>query len=1017
MKRNILTLGLCCLFSLAAHAQDIVINEIMASNVDAVLDPSINYGSWIELYNKGSQDFSLEGLYVTDDELNLKKFRLNERAGERVVPAKGFKVIYFDHHDLYAPWQVDFKLSYEGGTIMLTDGQQVLASQAYPQAVGRTSYARRINGGSTWSTTYTPTPGASNANSKFGTRQVDAPVFDVQTPFVDQGQQITLTTENSTLTTIRYTTDGSTPTLENGETYSGPITLYGNTAIRARAFRTGYLPSEVSTRTYLTDGTAYPFPIISVTTDDGNLHDYDRGLFMSSWWGGNGRPGNGRSDYCNWNMDWDRPVNFEYITTDGEYAINQEVDMSMCGGWSRAWTPHSFKLKAAKYYMGRNSLDYDFFPGSKPALKHRALQVRNGGNDTSHRIKDAALQELVRRSGLYIDCQAWQPVHVFLNGGYYAVLNMREPNNKRFAQSNYGLDDDLLDLFEIGPDSGYVQMVGTNDSFLQWYDLSADAAAPDTYAQITALVDIDEYINYMAVELYLNNTDWPQNNAKAFRSQQDGKFHFVLFDLDFAFANDGEGDSPIPFSTFAAKKTYTFNSLYGKQDWVYNEDTEDWEQTWITPWKTGERLKAEIQFVTIFLQMLQNEDFRRQFIDTYCLLGGSVFDPTRVKDIVGEMRDYMNTGMKLAGESCTSTASKITSTLTATRQTKMVNTLKSYDLMQLKKTKTTVLNLSSFIRDDENKQVAFDEGTILVNGLEVPTGKFRGKIFHPITIQAIAPAGYKFEGWTDLTGKNVKCADAIYELPSNLSTLSVRASWVKMTAEELAAAGLASAPVVVNEVSAANDIHVNDYLKKEDWIELYNTTDEDIDLAGLYLTDNVSKPQKYQIPTDDPRLNTIIPAHGYKQIWCDKQPNIGSAIHASFKLDKDGGTIMLSRYSDDGQLLFRDSLAYDAHTAQQTFGRYPDGGTRTYTMPRHTFLARNGFTPSAAIHLTGIPGDINNDALVTDADLKALLRAYLAATADNAASQPLLLYDLNQDGRFTMADITFWLQLRAAIRK
>lgn len=1014
MKHNILALGLCCLFSVAAHAQDVVINEIMACNIDAILDPSINYGSWIELYNKGNQDFSLEGLYVTDDEQNLQKFRLNERAGERVVPAKGFKVIYFDHHDVFAPWQVNFKLNYEGGTIMLTDGQQVLVSQDYPQAVGRTSYARRTNGGSTWSTTYTPTPGASNANSKFGTKQVDIPVFDVQTPFVSDGQQITLTTQNTTLTTIRYTMNGSTPTLENGETYSGPFTIYGNIVIRARAFRTGYLPSEVATRTYFTDGTAYPFPIISVSTEEGNIYDWDYGLF--AYYGSNGRPGNGQSVNCNWNMEWDRPVNFEYITTDGEYAINQEVDMSMCGGWSRAWTPHSFKLKAAKYYMGRNTLDYDFFPQSKPALKHRALQIRNGGNDTSHRIKDAALQEVVRRSGLYIDCQAWQPVHVFFNGNYYAVLNMREPSNKRFAQSNYGLDDEQLDLFEMGPDSGYVQLVGTKDSFDQWYELSADAANPDTYAQIADLVDIDEYINYMAVQFYLNNTDWPQNNIKGFRDQQSGKFHFVMFDLDFAFANDGEGDSPSPFTTFAAKKTYTFNSLYGKQEWVYNEFTRDWEQTWITPWRTGDRLKAEIQFVTIFLQMLENADFRRQFIDTYCLLGGSVFDPARVKEIVGEMRDYMNTGMKLAGESSTSTASKIISSLSSTRQNKMLTTLKSYKPMDLSKTKTTVLNLSSYMRSDENKQVAFDEATILVNGLEVPTGKFRGKIFHPITIQAIAPAGYKFEGWTDLTGKTVKCADAIYELPSNLSTLSVRASWVKMTAEEQAALGQAPAPVVVNEVSAANDIHVNDYLKKEDWIELYNTTDEAIDVAGFYLTDNASKPQKYQIPTDEPQLNTVIPAHGYLQIWCDKMPNIGSAIHASFKLDKEGGTVMLSRYSDGGQLLFRDSLTYDAHTAQQTFGRYPDGGTRTYTMPRHTFLARNGFTPSASIHLTGIPGDINNDALVTDADLKILLKAYFAATADSPDGQPLL-YDLNQDGRFTMADITFWLQLRAAFRK
>ena len=208
----------------------------------------------------------------------------------------------------------------------------------------------------------------------------------------------------TTGTTIYFTTDGTAPTPENGRTYSGTLSIDGNVSVRARAYKSGYLPSEVATRTFITDGTRYPFPIIAVSTDIEHLNSYEIGIFTQGW---NGRPGNGVRWNCNWNMDWDRPVNFEYILPSGEYALNQEVDMSMCGGWSRAWTPHSFKLKAAKYYLGKNSFDYDFFPESKPGLKQRVLQIRNGGNDTSCRIKDAALQEIVRRSGLYVDGQAW----------------------------------------------------------------------------------------------------------------------------------------------------------------------------------------------------------------------------------------------------------------------------------------------------------------------------------------------------------------------------------------------------------------------------------------------------------------------------------------------------------------------------------------------------------------------------------------------------------------------------------
>ncbi|MBQ9363871.1 MAG: CotH kinase family protein [Bacteroidaceae bacterium] len=970
----------------------------MASNVDVVLDPSINYGSWIELYNPSTEAFSLDGLYVTDDSLNLKKFRLVDVSE---VPAKGFKVIYFDHHDLYAPWQVDFKLEYEGGVIMLTDGENVLASQTYPQAIGRTSYARRTNGGELWAFTYTPTPGETNVGSKFATKQLASPVFGVENPFLQKGQTVTLTASNSSAI-IRYTTDGSAPTPDNGQDYTEPIKVNGNTVIRARTFRTGYLPSEVVTRTYLTDGREYPFPIISVATEDGNLYDWDRGLFEASWYGGNGRPGNGQSRYCNWNMDWDRPVNFEFITPDGEYALSQEVDMSMCGGWSRAWTPHSFKLKAAKYYMGKNTLDYDFFPNAKPGLKHRTLQIRNGGNDTKCRIKDASLQEVIRRSGLYVDGQAWQPVHVFLNGNYYAVLNMREPNNKRFAQSNYGMDPDLIDLFEIGPDSGYVQMVGTEDKFLEWYNLSANAEDSATYAKICEMVDIDEYINYMAVELYLNNTDWPQNNVKGFRDQNDGKFHFVLFDLDFAFGNDNENSSPNPFTTFANKKKYTFNSLYGKREWFYDYETGEYEEYWITPWHDGDRITEEIKFVTIFLQMLNNDTFRRQFIDTYCILGGSVFDPTYVKGIVTEMRDYMNTGMSLTDESCTTSASNVMSKLSSSRQLAMFNTLKAYAPMQMKSAKSVTVNLSSYIRNEEGNQVAFNDARILINNIEVPTGKMKGKMFYPLTVKAVAPVGYRFEGWTDITGKTIKVESPEFEM-SVASMQTYRATWVKMTDEELAAAGLKASPVVVNEVSAANDIYVSDYFKKDDWVELYNTTDEDIDLAGYYLTDNQAKPQKYQIPADDPALNTVIPAHGYKQIWCDKRINIGNAIHANFKLAKEGGIVMLSKYGDDGGLVYQDVLEYIEHTDRQSYGRYPNGALRCCLMERPTPQARNILTPAMVQYLTGVKGDVDGDGMFTIADVTALINAYLG---ESDVLQRMENYDINSDGLLNIKDIT-----------
>ena len=65
-----------------------------------------------------------------------------------------------------------------------------------------------------------------------------------------------------------------------------------------------------------------------------------------------------------------------------------------------------------------------------------------------------------------------------------------------------------------------MQKEGTIDAFNRWYDLSANAASAEAYDEICGLVDIDEFVNYMAVEMYAGGTDWPQNNVKAFRDTE-----------------------------------------------------------------------------------------------------------------------------------------------------------------------------------------------------------------------------------------------------------------------------------------------------------------------------------------------------------------------------------------------------------------------------------------------------------------------------------------------------------------
>ena len=876
----------------------LVINEIMASNIDEYISPAFNFDGWIELYNPTDRSVELGGVMVSDPTNGEGPWHMPKEIG--VVPAKGYRLVWFDSNNI-APVNAPFKLDTEGGTIVLTtaDGKEI-ASQSYPASMERVSYARNADGNGEWGHTDTPTPGASNNGIKLYQKQLAAPVIDQPSQLYTGKLTAKVTIPEGC--TLRYTYDGSLPTLEYGMTSTNGVFNFDENDyainLRLRLFADGMLPSRVTSRSYIYKSDDYYLPVISVVTDPEFLYSREIGVFEQ---GPNGRPGNGQSSKCNWNMDWERPVNFSYLDGNGKMVLNQDVNLEMCGGWSRAWYPHAFKLKGNKELGGEKDLLYPFFE-QKPYIRNRTLQIRNGGNDNNARFKDPALQYIVQSAGMNLDCQSYQPVHEFINGSYIGVLNMREPNNKHYVYANYGWDDDEIDQFEMSPDSGYVQKCGTPDAFNELVDvLSPNADNSETYAEICRMLDIDAYANYMAAVMFLGNWDWPQNNVKGFRHRDGGKFRFVLFDLDGSFNTDS------PFNLFFGKENYTFDQLY--------------------PTSLGRR-SGQIRFVTLFKNLLKNADFCRRFIDAYCIMSGSVYQKDRSRQIINELVGRVAPAMSLewSGEwYLNSTATEILDKLNS-RLAPSSSALKNYAAFGLRNTTRQTVTLNS---DTEGAK-------ILINGQEVPTGRFDGHLFAPVTLRAEAPAGCTFKAWVNASGA-VQSTDEEISLPTG--TVKLTATFNRLSDSEARAQGIT--PVRINEVSGSNDSYIDEYGKKGDWIELYNTTDKEIDVEGMYLTDNVEKPTKYQITKGDTRANTKIPAHGFLVIWCDnKRATTDNGLHASFKIDGDGGQIALLAADQS----WGDVLTYGAHDARTTVGRYPDGANDVYAMNVATIGARNLMT-------------------------------------------------------------------------
>jgi hypothetical protein len=129
--------------------------------------------------------------------------------------------------------------------------------------------------------------------------------------------------------------------------------------------------------------------------------------------------------------------------------------------------------------------------------------------------------------------------------------------------------------------------------------------------------------------------------------------------------------------------------------------------------------------------------------------------------------------------------------------------------------------------------------------------------------------------------------------------------------------GASSTTVVINEFMAVNESTIqNDNGNYTDWIELYNTANYEIDLSGMFLTDNLTS-YRWQFPN-----GTVIQAHGYLLVWADADVMLGG-LHTNFKLDGDGETIGL--YATDGSLM--DSVTFGEQIADISYGRSVDGGS------------------------------------------------------------------------------------------
>ncbi|MBL7943288.1 MAG: lamin tail domain-containing protein, partial [Flavobacteriales bacterium] len=153
----------------------------------------------------------------------------------------------------------------------------------------------------------------------------------------------------------------------------------------------------------------------------------------------------------------------------------------------------------------------------------------------------------------------------------------------------------------------------------------------------------------------------------------------------------------------------------------------------------------------------------------------------------------------------------------------------------------------------------------------------------------------------------------------------------------------------INEVMSSNQNDTLDnYDQNEDWIEIYNPNDFDVDLAGYYMSDNPDNPVKWMVPLGDPD-STTVPANGWLLFWADEDA-IQGVRHASFRLKNTAEQVAF--YSPDGFSLIDEISWTDMH-ADTSLGRITDGNDLWWSF--------TGTTPEYSNNQGALPVTETND--------------------------------------------------------
>lgn len=485
----------------AGDRRGLVINEVISSN-SKYKKYGDDYYDIVELYNNSDADISLGEYCLSDKSKKLDRFILPKHT----LKAGEYMLIYCTGKGGSDP---DFKISSDGEKLYLSrnDGY-VCDTMLVPELPHNVSYGRGEN-----SYLYfdTPTLGAAN---KTGCKGISGmPAASMNSGIYEGKIGVTLKGEGN----IYYTTDGSTPTLRSKK-YEGETIVFDRTgSLRAFCSEEGLIAGKEMSFFYIVNEPSYSLPIVTISVNDEDMFGKS-GVYQSS------------------SKKKELPARFSFFEN-GEEKLSVGCGIKLFGNASLTLDKKSFQLKFRGEY-GTSRLEYKMFDDID-IDSFNALVLRSGSHAMWRTlVNDEFVTTLCRRSGNTptLLTQSYKACELYVNHRYMGMYFIREKIDDDFVASHCGTSpEDATIIYRTRT----IEWGTGGDEWvdLWYYVVNHDLRKKECYEHVKSILDIESIADYYIVEMWCGNRD--STNCRVYKSGGgDGKWRYILYDVDRAFSYD-----------------------------------------------------------------------------------------------------------------------------------------------------------------------------------------------------------------------------------------------------------------------------------------------------------------------------------------------------------------------------------------------------------------------------------------------------------------------------------------------